>query len=184
MSDHALLRSFNLLGIGVDVNDIMQRWLQPWKVPDHRCDARMHPLGSLGARNCRPENVYRAAVHRGSEYQERIGFAARRVPYAVFLICFSTKFCLLLVGPRSASVLITMMNTRKLENTMRAVGSLDDSKTKVLWLDQANAACMEAAQRRFRKRDTTMPRNIDATGVLEAELQGDYYGRPGNSIWL
>ena len=40
-----------------------------------------------------------------------------------FLICFSTKPCLLLVGPRSANIITTMMNTRDLRNTMRAVGS-------------------------------------------------------------
>ena len=53
----------------------------PWKVPDYRCHARIHPFGYLGARNCRPEKVHRAAIHRGCEYQERIAFATRRVPY-------------------------------------------------------------------------------------------------------
>ena len=36
---------------------------------------------------------------------------------------FLNKVVLLLVGPRSANIITTMMNTRDLRNTMRAVGS-------------------------------------------------------------
>ena len=52
------------------------------------------------------------------------GYLPRRGVGAVVLFdLFLNKVVLLLVGPRSANIITTMMNTRDLRNTMRAVGS-------------------------------------------------------------